>query len=179
MRRETFENTLAVVVVLVIVLAIVGVAFAAVSKGSKAIPFKLPALSGKMLSLDDIRKDPLKKGQNRVVVMDFWATWCPPCQEETAVLQKLQNKYGSKGVVVVGISLDAGGAKDVSPFMKEHKLSYLVLLDPRSSVGRQYGVRGIPATFILDRNGIIKQQHVGYEASMEKGLEDEVKALLR
>lgn len=151
---------------------------ALLSEGKNAPSFKLTSIDGKTVSLSDLRKDPARKGANRVVLLDFWATWCPPCRKATPHLQKLHEKYGNKGLVVVGLALDKGGADDVKPFVKKHKLTYTILVDSSSKVARQYGVRGIPTAYIIDKKGVIRNIHVGYSPGLEKDLEKEVQALL-
>ncbi len=110
------------------------------SKGDKASDFKLSKLDGKEVKLSDLQKDPKRKDAKRVVVLDFWATWCPPCREETPHLQRLHKKYGEKGLIIIGVSQDSDGAKSVKPFADKNKLTYLQLVDPKHEVARKYRV---------------------------------------
>ena len=112
----------------------------------------LPDLAGKPVSLSDF------KGQ--VVLLDFWATWCEPCQEEIPVLKSLYAKYKDRGLVVLGVSVDEAGAKTVAPFAKRNNINYPVLLvgaDPPEG----YPVYGLPAAFLIDRKGFIVQEYLG------------------
>lgn len=179
MKTTALPSLLAVAFALVVALVASSTVQAVLSDGKKAPDFKLTSIDGKTISLSDLDKDPAKKGASRVVLLDFWATWCPPCREEAPQLQKLHEKYGKKGLAVVGVALDKGGADDVKPFVKKHKLTYTMLVDPSSRIARQYGIRGIPTTYMIDKKGTIRNVHVGYSAGIGKDLEKEAQALLK
>lgn len=153
--------------------------WAALNKGAKAPDFKLKSINGKTMTLSQIRMDPAKKGASRVVVLDFWATTCPPCIEELPNYQKLHKKYGSKGVAMVGVAIDQGGLDDVKPFVAEHKLTYINLVDPDRDAAGPYGVRYTPTTYIVDKKGVIRFVHIGYVPGIEQTIENEVKSLLK
>jgi thiol-disulfide isomerase/thioredoxin len=98
----------------------------------------------------------------KVVILDFWATWCPPCKAEIPGFIELQKKYGNKGLVVVGVSLDEAGPTAVKPFMKQLGMNYHVLMADEKVV-RDFGsFEGIPRTFVIDRKGDIVGGHTGY-----------------
>lgn len=168
-----------VLAVLLLSLMVGTAVYAAIKEGAKAPDFKLESISGKTLSLEEIRKDPKVKGANRVVLLDFWATWCPPCKRELPHLQKLHEKYGKKGLVVVGVAMDRGGMGDVKPFVKEQKLTYTILVDPKGTTKSDYGIQYFPTTVIVDKKGIVRKVHIGYSDGMEKDLEKEILALLK
>lgn len=113
----------------------------------------------------------------RVVILDFWATWCGPCRMEIPGFIELQKQYADKGLVVVGVSLDQDGASVVKPFMDKIGINYPVVLGDETIVSAFGGVEGIPTTFIIDRNGQIVRKHVGYTEKAE--LEAEIKPLLK
>jgi peroxiredoxin len=124
--------------------------------GSPAPEFNLPDLSGAQVASSSFK--------GKVVIIDFWATWCPPCREEIPHLVNLQAKYRSQGLAIVGLSLDAGGARDVKPFAEEHDVNYTMLI-ANDEVAKSYGnISAIPTTFVLDRNGRIVQRFIGYTA---------------
>jgi thiol-disulfide isomerase/thioredoxin len=101
---------------------------------------------GAPLSLADFR--------GRVVLLNFWATWCAPCVEEMPSLDRLQAKLGGRGLSVVALSQDRQGAEVVEPFYDRLGLSHLeVYLDPRNRIGRAFEVRGLPTTILIDRQG--------------------------
>ncbi len=105
--------------------------------------FTLPDLSGKTWSLRDLR--------GKVVIVNFWATWCPPCRKEMPDMEALYQRFGPRGLVILAIS-DEDRAK-VAPFIAERKYSYPILLDAGAKVQEEFNVHGIPKTFVYDRQG--------------------------
>ncbi|HMB84695.1 MAG TPA: TlpA disulfide reductase family protein [Terriglobales bacterium] len=112
--------------------------------------FTLKDLSGKTWTFAELR--------DKVVLVNFWATWCPPCRKEIPDLETLYGRFGSKGLVVLGIS-DEEAAK-VEPFIREHKVSFPVLLDPGRKVNEIFVVEGIPKSFVYDREGKLVAQSI-------------------
>lgn len=108
----------------------------------------LPTLHGKPFSF--------KEAQGKVLLVNFWATWCLPCQWEMPLMERLYQAYRDKGFVVLAISLDREGASVVGPFVKERNLTYPVALDSAFQGAREFGVRGIPATILVGRDGVIR-----------------------
>lgn len=106
---------------------------------------------------DEVRLLNLK---GKVVLVNFWATWCEGCQVEIPLLIELEKKYASQGFVVVGISMDDDGWKSVKPWMKEKKVNYPVVIG-NEAVGKQYGLQGMPLTILVDRQGKIASVHSG------------------
>lgn len=100
----------------------------------------------------------LKELQGKVILVNFWATWCPPCRKEMPDLQALYDKYKDQGFVVLAIS-DEETAK-VSPFIAERKISYPILLDPGRKVNDAFVVEGIPKSFVYDRRGKVVAQSI-------------------
>ena len=115
--------------------------------------FALPDLSGKTVHLSDFK--------GRVVLLNFFATWCPPCREEMPSLEEAFQAKKDKGFVVLGIAGDTQGKEIVEPFMKDYGLTFPVLLDPENQVFKQYFVRGIPVTYLLDKYGRIAGMYPG------------------
>lgn len=107
--------------------------------------FTVPSPDGNSIRLADYR--------GRVVFLNFWATWCVPCREEMPSMEQLYRRYKDRGLVVLAISVDAEGAKVVVPFVKELKLTFPIGLDPRMTLAQQYGVLGIPSSFLVDQKG--------------------------
>jgi len=95
----------------------------------------------------------LSEFKGKVVFLNFWATWCKPCEEEMPSMQRLYERYKSQGLVVLAISADTGGAAQVAPYLKRHNLTFPVGLDPKASVSSLYGVWSVPSTFIIDKRG--------------------------
>jgi DsbE subfamily thiol:disulfide oxidoreductase len=144
-----------------IVLAILGVAVGLAWKSLPTInqPPKLntPELPFTLKDLKGVSKS-LPKG--KVVLLNFWATWCPPCREEIPSLVMLQRKFADKGLAVVAVSVDKN-ADDVISFARQYDLSFQILHDPDAAVSQEYGVYKYPETFLIDRNGIIRQHQIG------------------
>jgi peroxiredoxin len=113
----------------------------------------------------------------KVVVVDFWATWCAPCKQELPVLQRLYERYAKQGLVVVAVSVDKD-ATNVRKFASELKLSFPVLHDAKHDVAGRFDPPRMPSSFIVDRKGIVRHVHAGYRAGDEAKLEAEIKALL-
>lgn len=112
--------------------------------------FTLKDLSGKTWTFAELR--------DKVVLVNFWATWCPPCRKEMPDLEALYDRFEAKGFVVLGIS-DEDAAK-VEPFIRERKVSFPVLLDPGRKVNEMFVVEGIPKTFVYDREGKLVAQSI-------------------
>jgi peroxiredoxin len=89
----------------------------------------------------------------RVVLLNFWATWCEPCREEMPAMERLARAYGPRGLVVLALSVDRDAASVVPSFLRRHGLTFRVGLDPDQAIARLYRVWALPSTFILDRTG--------------------------
>ncbi|UCC25233.1 MAG: TlpA family protein disulfide reductase [Gemmatimonadales bacterium] len=102
--------------------------------------------------------------EDRVVVVNFWATWCPPCRLEIPALQKLHEEFGADGLVVVGLSTDVGGTQKVRDFLGERGVTYAVAM-ATPQIRRAFGgVSALPTTFVLDRDGVIRHRVLGFFA---------------
>lgn len=115
-----------------------------------APPFTLPDLEGERVSLESFA--------GRIVVVDFWATWCEPCKQQIPVLNYFQRQ--NPEVAVLGVAVDAGGHEAVAPFAAEHGIEYAVLLGSES-LARNYGVPGFPALVVVDAEGRLDSLHLG------------------
>jgi thiol-disulfide isomerase/thioredoxin len=114
--------------------------------------------------------------KGKVVLVNFWATWCPPCRKEIPSLMKLQDKYGDKGFSVLGISMDEGGRKNVKKFVDKLEVNYPIIIGSSKHARAFGGVIGIPVTFLVDREGTIVKRLDGYVT--EKVLERELTKIL-
>ena len=121
------------------------------SEAIQAPDFKLSLLNGGETYLSDFSGKP--------VMLNFWATWCPPCREEMPYLQQIHEQR-SADVVVLTVNM-AENAGDVEEFIREFGLSFPVLLDSNGDVAQQYGVRAIPTTFFIDKSGILQGVKIG------------------
>jgi peroxiredoxin len=125
----------------------------AIQVGDAAPEFRLPSPDGAAVSLSSFR--------GKVVMVHFWATWCPPCVEELPALERLYRSLLDKDLVLLAISVDEGGPGVVSEFMKRNGVSFPVLLDPKRSMARRYGSFRTPETYLVDRNGIVQKKIFG------------------
>jgi peroxiredoxin len=136
-------------------------------EGKQAPGWELEDASGSKVKLSDF--------EGKIVLLDFWATWCPPCVQEIPGFIKLHEKYKDKGVAVVGVSLDQGGWQAVKPFIEKHKVTYPIVLG-NMEVAQAYEIQPIPTTFILDPSGKIVNTLIGYHPP--EVFEKEIEALL-
>lgn len=98
----------------------------------------------------------------KVVLLNFWATWCPPCKVEIAGFVELQKKYGERGLVVVGVSVDEEGPAVLKPFIKQLRMNYPVVMADAKIVQDFGGIEILPTTFIIDRNGNVITGYAGF-----------------
>ena len=102
----------------------------------------------------------------KAVLLNFWATWCPPCQQEMPTMERAYREYKAKGLEVLAVSIDFGDEEEmaakVKAFMARLKLTFPALLDHRSETVRTYRLLGLPMTFLIDRQGVIRATEIGY-----------------
>jgi peroxiredoxin len=121
--------------------------------GQPVPDFTLPALQGRSVQLSALR--------GKVVFINVWATWCPPCIEEMPSIQQLYDRFQGRGLEVLTISVDPLGAQVVEPFMREHQLRFPVLLDTKGTIERLYRTAGYPESFIVDKGGRLVEKVIG------------------
>ena len=102
----------------------------------------------------------LKKYRGKVILLDFWATWCHGCKEEIPWFSEFERKYGTKGLTVVGVSLDEEGWKVVKPFLETTKVPYRMLLGD-DATAKRYGIENMPDAYLIDRKGRVAATYVG------------------
>ena len=122
------------------------------SVDQQALDFALNDLGGKSIKLSDLHGHP--------VVINFWATWCPPCRQEVPALQAAYQRYQASGVVLLGLDLRED-ASTVQKFVAPYGVTYPLLLDQSGAIASQYQVAGIPTTIVVDSDGVIRARHVG------------------
>lgn len=158
----------------VVAAILVGAVFLFARQGPKNIdPTPAPSwalrdLAGEMVESSDF--------DGKVVVLNFWATWCPPCRMEIPGFIDLQKEYEEEGLVIIGVSLDEAGPDVVAEFSESMGINYPIVMADMRITGAYGGIRVLPTTYIIDREGNIRNTHVGY---LRRGpLEKVIKPLL-
>jgi peroxiredoxin len=131
------------------------------------------------IGLKDLSGNPVTAASlaGKVVVIDFWATWCAPCREELPVLQRLYKKYGSQGLVIVGVSVDKEPG-NIAEFLKKLAVSFPVVHDAGHQVSARYSPPRMPSSYIVDKKGIVRFVHGGYRADDATEFEKQIQQLL-
>jgi peroxiredoxin len=124
-----------------------------VKAGMKAPSFRLEDLKGKKSELKDYR--------GKVILLNFWATWCGPCKEEMPSMEELHKQLKEKDFVFLTISVDYVGVKPVQEFIEKHRYTFPVLIDPKCETLDLFDVKGIPTTFLIDKKGMIIGKAIG------------------
>ena len=140
----------------------------AVQVGDAAPQFKLPDIRG--------REFPLDQYKGKVVLLDFWATWCGPCRMTMPLLEKLQNEFHSELVLLaINVQEDADVVRD---YIREENLSSQVLLDKEGSVAASYGIQSLPTHILIDGKGTVQFIQLGFNPRMESQFRTEIRKLL-
>lgn len=120
------------------------------SQGPTAPNFTVRDMDGRMVSLSDFK--------GKVILLNIWATWCPPCVAEAPSIDRLHKMFEDEDFALLAVSIDEGGKKVVENFMKNKNLSFPVLLDPEGRVARLYRTTGVPESFIIRKDGVIDNE---------------------
>lgn len=132
--------------------------------------FTLPTLPGNgEISLSSLK--------GRVVYVDFWATWCPPCRKSFPWMDEMQAQYGADGLTIVAISIDRN-RELAERFIETMEPGFTVAHDPQGTVSRKYQVSAMPTSYLIDRKGNIVSSHIGFRKSDEAKLERKIEDLL-
>jgi thiol-disulfide isomerase/thioredoxin len=119
----------------------------------------------------------LSSYRGKVVLVDFWASWCPPCKTSFPALDMLYREYASRGVEVLAVNLDER-RRDADAFLSAHPHRLTVLFDPKGSSPVAFGVKGMPSSFVIDRAGNIRFTHMGYSGNVDESYRREIAQLL-
>jgi len=168
----------------VLALGVVVVGGAMIAGGGRGATGSV-VISPTPLSTDNVQES-LVAFRGKVVILDFWATWCGPCRMEIPTFIALQNKYRDKGLEIVGVSIDPisprgnpGGAPAVAPFMKNNGINYTILMVNSPGALSGFDVsRGIPTTYVLDRSGKVVKSYVGVPPRADTVFENDINSLL-
>jgi peroxiredoxin len=142
-----------------------------VSASSAVAPtFTLPSRAGDNVSLEQLK--------GKVVMLNFWASWCGPCRTEMPLLEQMHKRYSSLGFTMVGVNVEANTA-DAERWLKDTPVSFPVLFDRESKVSKLYDVSAMPSTVFIDRKGNVRYLHKGYKAGDEGEYLNQIRALLK
>ncbi len=140
-----------------------------INTGDRAPDFKITTDAGKTLSRSDFG--------GKVLVLNFWATWCPPCIDELPSLDIMARQLGPKGVVVLGVSVDKN--QDLyRKFLANVKPTFQTALDPEADISASYGTYKYPETYVIDRDGKVRQKHIGGRDWTDPEILKSIEALL-
>ncbi|MEA5000846.1 MAG: TlpA disulfide reductase family protein [Endomicrobiaceae bacterium] len=146
------------------------VSFATFSFAASAPDFTLQDLNGQKVSLSDFK--------GKVVFVDFWASWCPPCRQSIPAVEKLYEEYKDNGnIVFLGINLNEDKSS-VSKFVEKQKIKYTVLMSDKKVISN-YKISGIPAFFLIDQKGNMYNKYVGYSPDSENSWKEDIKKLIK
>lgn len=168
MSRPDVRRWITSIVVSAAVLAITASALA-LDPGARAPEIGMRDLQGNQVTMASLR--------GRVVVVDFWASWCEPCADSMPVYERLYAQYRERGLTIVGVSQDQR-VDNARQFATRHHLSFPVVFDEGHAVANRYRPARMPTAFVIDRTGIVRHVHAGFRSGDAAGLEAEVRALL-
>jgi cytochrome c biogenesis protein CcmG, thiol:disulfide interchange protein DsbE len=141
------------------------------SIGQPAPSYEAPSAAGDVVALADLRGE--------VVLLNIWATWCPPCRIEMPHLQALHEELAPEGLRIVGVSVDSEGSRRaVDRFTEDLGIEFLILRDPGERVAHVFGAYGVPFNVLIDREGIIRWRHSGPVTAQDPGLRAALEAAL-
>lgn len=141
----------------------------ALEPGDAAPALDLPGTPGRVL---------LSSLKGKVVYLDFWASWCGPCRKSFPWMNELQRKYADQGLVVVGVNLDAK-PEDAQAFLQRTPAEFRIAFDPQGETPRRFGVKGMPTSFLIQRNGQVAHKHTGFTDKTAREVEEHLVALLK
>lgn len=155
--RSKLTITLVSIIILIVTFGIVwlqSAKYEPLTVGKEAPDFSLPNLEEKTVRLSDYR--------GKVVFLNFWATWCKPCREEMPSMDVLYKNFEREGLVVLAVSIDrVTTKKDIPPFITSMNLTFPVLVDSWGQTDKRYKLMGVPETYIIDQQGILREKIIG------------------
>jgi thiol-disulfide isomerase/thioredoxin len=134
------------------------------------------------LSLTTARADPadalnLERFRGKVVLVDFWASWCEPCRHSFPWLNAMQAKYGERGLVIIGVNVDRART-DADRFLRDVPADFQIVYDPTGSLAARYDVPGMPSSYVIGPNGEVVNRHIGFRNALRDEREAELQKLL-
>ncbi|MDK2124858.1 TlpA family protein disulfide reductase [Parachitinimonas caeni] len=155
---------------LLLALAVVSLTTQAIEPGQPAPAVSLPDGQGKTMNLASLR--------GKVVYLDFWASWCGPCRKSFPWMNELGRQHGKDGLIVVAINLDEQRA-DANQFLIRQPASFQVLYDPGSSTAKAFGLKGMPSSYLIDQQGVIRYSHIGFRDDSPAEITPKILELLK
>lgn len=128
--------------------------------------------------LDPVETLDLEAFRGKVVVVDFWASWCVPCRRSFPWLDEMQRKYGEQGLVVIGINED-DAAGDAEDFLRNYPVSFRIVRDRDGALARRFDLLAMPSSYVLDRDGEIAARHLGFKSARRDEYEETLRRLLQ
>ena len=119
----------------------------------------------------------LARHHGRVVIVDFWASWCKPCRQSIPWLNSLRERYGARGLTIIGVNVDAERG-DAERFLRDVPIAFEIVFDPKGDLARRFSVQGMPASYVFDRTGKMVQTHLGFRDAKKNEREAALEALL-
>lgn len=113
----------------------------------------------------------------RVVVVDFWASWCKPCRQSIPWLNEMRSRYGQKGLVIVGINVDARRA-DAQRFLESTPIDFEIIFDTQGELAQRYALKGMPSSLVFDRDGKLVATHIGFQEKNKDSREASLRQLI-
>jgi len=144
---------------------------------SYAVESGQPAPSCELAALDSSAVSDISHFKGKVVYVDFWASWCPPCLKVFPFLNTLEHDLHDKGLEVVGVNVDEN-INDAGTFLKNHPASFVVGSDTQGVCPKTFGVMGMPSSYLIDRKGVVRLVHIGFREEERKELRRIIEALL-
>ncbi|GAA6134495.1 TlpA disulfide reductase family protein [Oceaniserpentilla sp. 4NH20-0058] len=125
-----------------------------------------------------LNKFDLSQYKNKVVYLDFWASWCGPCRKSFPWLNEIEEKYKNQGLVVIGVNLDTEQSL-AKQFLKEVPANFRVFSDPDGKLAEKYKLIGMPSSFVIDGKGEVRHRHVGFKKNKTDEYEKSIESLLK
>jgi len=166
----TLSKSIKIAAALAAILLMQAVAASSVKVAQPAPDFTLKSLSGPNLRLEEYR--------GRVVLINFWASWCGPCRQEMPILDRLHQRYEDTGFAVLGVNVE-GKVDPAQEIVDKTKVTFPVLIDEGQTVSELYELEAMPSTVVVDRDGVVRYVHRGYKPGDEAKYVEVVKKLIR
>jgi peroxiredoxin len=136
-----------------------------------------PAPDCALTAIGDGKIHGLKQFQGKVVYVDFWSSWCPPCAKSFSFMNELHHELNDKGLQVVGVNLDEV-AEDAQAFLAQHPAHFAVATDANQQCAKDFAVKAMPSSYLIDRNGVVRHVHYGFRPDEAKAFKLEAEQLL-